>query len=106
MGRVPISLLLVVTQADGEELLESRSGLIQYPEGPVAGIHQGASLLDDMAEPDGELHVGLDHEDGAHESPELDRIVDPLVGHSLSVAMLRMPRHWAQDVVAEDRPQE
>lgn len=59
-----------------------------------------------MAEPDGELDVGLDHEDGVHESPELHRIVDPLVGHSLSVAMLRMPRHWTQDVGAEDRPEE
>ena len=103
VGRVPMTLLLVVAQADGEELLELRSGLIEDPEGPVAGIDQGAGLLDDVAEQDRELDVGLDHEDGVHESPELDRVLDSLVGHRLSVAMAEMPRHWAQDVVAEDR---
>ena len=62
-----------------------------------------------MAEQDGELDVGLDHEDGVHESPELDRVFDSPVGHRLSVAMVRMvrmPRHWARDVVAEGPPED
>jgi hypothetical protein len=60
--------LLVVSQSDGEELVESGSRLVQHPERAVTGVDQGTGLFDKVAQEDLKLNVGLDHEDCVQET--------------------------------------
>ena len=68
-------------EPDGDELLEPGAGLVEHPEGGVAGTDQRSGLLHQVREKVGQLDVGGDHQDGPHQATELFSVVYPRVGH-------------------------
>ena len=72
--------LLLVAQADGQELVQGPSVLGQDTECPVLGVHQVASLLADPPEHHRQVELGIEDEDRLHQSAQLGGIVDPVEG--------------------------
>ena len=80
VGRGPMALF-GLAEPNGEELLETGPGLVEHPEGAVAGSDQRPGLFDQMAQQDGELDVGGDHQHGVHQASQLFGVVHPCVRH-------------------------
>jgi two-component system response regulator DevR len=71
----------VVTESNGQKLLQAGAVLVQNAERPIVRIDQGASLHDDVTEKGRQVYVRLNHEDGVHETAQLLGIFQPSVGH-------------------------
>ena len=76
------ALLLFVGQPDGQELVEGGPGRIEDSESAIAGLDQRTGFGDEMPQEFGQVDIGRDHEHRRHESPQLLRVVDPVVRHS------------------------
>jgi len=97
-------LFVRIAESDRDEPLETRAGLVEDPEGRVAGVDQGLRLLHEVREQVSQLDVGRDHEDRAHEAPELLGVVHPRVRHaggsySRTHGFHSSKRHWQNGLV-------
>ena len=72
--------LLLVAEADGQELVEGPTVLGQDAERPVLRVHEVAGLLDDPPEHHRQVQLGVEDEDRLHQSAQLGGIVDPVEG--------------------------
>ena len=79
--RVADGHLLVVGQADGDELLERRPRGVEDPQGSVTGVDQLAGGANQVVEAGGNVGGVLGRQHRLDQTPELLRVVDPVVRH-------------------------
>ena len=77
-------LFLGIAQSDGDERLEASPCLIEHAESAIASVDERTGLFDEVAEQDGQLDGGFDHEDGVDETQELRRILNVVIRHDLN----------------------
>ena len=76
VGRGPDQFFLVRLQADGNELSQGCTVVIEHAEGAVAGSGHGTGLIDDMTQQSRQFEVSLDQQCCFKHPPQLGRIID------------------------------
>ena len=72
-GQVADLVVVLLVDADGDELGEPRPGLVEHPERAVAGVDELDGALDDAPQHGGQVEIEPDREHGVEQLPQAAR---------------------------------